>query len=385
MQRRIVGPAAAAAVAVGGLLVGTGPAQAAAPAATTGAAAAAPVVVVNKLNNPRQLSWADKGHRQLLIAEAGHGGTAACFTGEGGKACAGLTGSISLVYNPALREKSRPYRLVKNLLSFASEDGSAATGPDGVSARGLDAIYIAETWAPPKLLPAAGPYRKYDGKLLLASRSGPVPVADIAKVELTRNPDGQDVNPNPYATLALPDGRVLVADAGGNDIIAVKNGRTSVLTLLPRHGCGGHFTAHCDGQAVPTSLALGPDGNIYVGELAHFEPGAARVWKLSPSGKILSWRGGFSTITGVAFGSQNELYVSQLLAPNPAGGPPGLVTKVMQHSNARTSMPVPLPGGVAADMDGNVFVSAWSIAPASGVSPAPGAPKVTGQVWKVRF
>ncbi len=236
MQRRIVGPAAAAAVAVGGLLVGTGPAQAAAPAATTGAAAAAPVVVVNKLNNPRQLSWADKGHRQLLIAEAGHGGTAACFTGEGGKTCAGLTGSISLVYNPALRENSRPYRLVKNLLSFASEDGSAATGPDGVSARGLDAIYIAETWAPPKLLPAAGPYRKYDGKLLLASRSGPVPVADIAKVELTRNPDGQDVNPNPYATLALPDGRVLVADAGGNDIIAVKNGRTSVLTLLPRHG-----------------------------------------------------------------------------------------------------------------------------------------------------
>ena len=384
MRRRIAGPAAAVAVAVGGLLVSTAPAQAAPAGATGVTAAGAPVVVVTKLNNPRQLAWADKGHRQLLIAEAGHGGTDGCFSGDEGEACLGLTGSISLVTNPALRGNSLPYRVVKNLPSAAAPDGSFATGPDGVTARGLNAIFIAEAWVPPKDLPAKPAYQNLAGKLILASRNGPVPVANIAKVELTQNPDGTDVNPNPYATLALPDGRVLVADAGGNDILAVKGGKVSVLTVLPRHGCGGHFTDKCDGQAVPTSLAMGPDGNIYVGELAHFEPGVARVWKLSPSGKILGWRGGFTTITGIAFGMHNEMYVSEAFAGG-TSGPPGQLTKVMLHANTRTSMPVPFPAGVAADLDGNVFVSAWSVAPAAGVSPGPGAPKVVGQVWKVRF
>ncbi len=384
MRRRIAGPAAAAAVAVGGLLVGSAPAQAAAPAATTAGAPAAPVVVVSKLDNPRQLAWADKGRRQLLVAEAGHGGTDACFTGEGGKTCAGLTGSVSLVDNPQLRHNSVPYRLVKNLPSFASAGGVGAIGPDGVDARGLNAIFIQQTYVPPALLPAMSRYTKFDGKLLLARRSGPAPVADIAKVELTRNPDGTDVNSNPYGVLALPDGRELVADAGGNDILAVKNGHVSVLTVLPKHGCGGHVTPQCDRQSVPTSLALGPDGNIYVGDLAHLEPGAGRVWKLSPSGKILSWRGGFTSITGIAFGMHDEMYVSQFAADS-GGGFPGVVTKVMLHENTRTSIPVPFPAGVAADADGNVYVSAYSIAPSSGFQPGPGAPTVYGQLWKIRF
>lgn len=203
-------------------------------------------------------------------------------------------------------------------------------------------------------------------------------------MELTRNPAGGPVDTNPYGALALPDGRVLVADAAGNDVIAVKGGQTSVFAVLPKHGCGGHVTPNCDREPTPTSLALGPDGNVYIGELAHLEPGAARVWKYSASGKMLSWRGGFSSITGIAFASQDVMYVSQLFGDS-GGGLPGLLTKVMQHSNARTSMPVPFPAGVAVDLDGNVFVSAWSIAPASGVSLAPGAPPVVGQVWKVRF
>ncbi len=253
MRRRIAGPAAAAVVAVGGLLVSTSPAQAASPGAAAQAAspAAAPVVVVTKLNNPRQLAWADKGHRQLLIAEAGHGGTDGCFSGMEGETCLGLTGSISLVTDVALRRNSLPYRVVKNLPSAAGPDGSAATGPDGVTARGLNAIFIAETWAPPKDLPAKPAYQNLDGKLILASRTGPVSYANIAKVELTQNPDGTDVNPNPYATLALPDGRVLVADAGGNDILAVKGGKVSVLTVLPRHGCGGHFTGTLTAMPCP--------------------------------------------------------------------------------------------------------------------------------------
>jgi len=342
------------------------------------------VVVVTKLDNPRQLAWADKGHRQLLIAEAGHGGTDACFTGPEGKACVGLTGSISLADNPALRHNSLPYRLVKHLPSAAGADGSAAVGSDGVTARGLNAIFVAETYFPPAGLPAKPGYGLL-GKLILGSRSGPRAVADIAKVELTKNPAGGPVDTNPYGALAMPDGRVLVADAAGNDVIAVSGGKTSVFAVLPKHGCGGHPTPRCDRESTPTSLALGPDGNVYIGELAHLEPGAARVWKYSPSGKMLSWRGGFSSITGIAFGMHNEMYVSQLFGDAGPTSPPGLLIKVMLRQNTQTSMPVPFPAGVAADLDGNVFVSAWSIAPASGVSPGPGAPPVTGQVWKLRF
>jgi hypothetical protein len=323
-----------------------------------------PQVVVTGLNNPRQLSLLGNG-QSLLVAEAGRGGST-CAEGF----CIGDTGSITQVRNAWAAHNVRPRRIVTGLLSGASPDGGFAVGSDGVSALSLDKIYIQETYAPPDLIPAPLPGEQA-GKLLLAKHGRLRTVADISAVEFASDPDGQGIDSNPYAVLALP-GRQLVADAAGNDILEVRNGHVRVFAVLPNHD--GH-------QAVPTSLAVGPHGTIYVGELNGENPGTARVWKLSPSGRVLGWVGGFTTITGIAVGQDGSFYVSELFA-DAGAGPPGQVTEVLRNGQ-RVHYPVPFPAGLAVDRQYHVYVSAWSISDADGTDLGDGFIAPPGQVWRL--
>jgi hypothetical protein len=325
---------------------------------------AAPVVVVSGLNNPRQLSLVDG---QLLVAEAGSGGPTCGADGPEGPFCIGATGSVSLVRRPWVADQS-PHRIITGLLSAAGPDGSFAVGSDGVSARGLGAIYVQITYAPPEALSGAAGADQ-SGQLLKARSDGRFrPYADISAVEQT-DPDGQGIDSDPYAVLALP-GRQLVADAAGNDILEVRNGHVRVWAVLPDH----------DGnQAVPTSLAVGPHGTIYVGELNGENPGTARVYRFAPNGRLLGWTGGFTTVTGVAVGGDGTLYVSELFADQGPEAPPGQVTTVRRGS--RTSQPVPFPAGLAVD-DHHLYVSAWSIADADGADLG-GFTSPPGQVWRL--
>jgi sugar lactone lactonase YvrE len=249
-------------------------------------------------------------------------------------------------------------------------DGGNAVGSDGVSAQSLGRIYIQETYAPPDLVPAPLPGDQA-GKLLLARHGRVRPVADISAIERTRDPDGQGVDSNPYAVLALP-GRQLVADAAGNTLLEVRNGHARVFAVLPDHD--GH-------QSVPTSLAVGPRGTIYVGDLNGLNPGTARVWHLSASGRVLGWVGGFTTVTGVAAGRDGSLYVSELFAGG-AAGPPGQVTRVLANGQ-RVQYPVPFPAGLAVDRHHHLYVSAWSIADADGTDLGGGFISAPGQVWRL--
>lgn len=380
MRRRTTVALTAALLSAAGLAVPAG----------ASATSRGPTLVVTGLNNPRQLAWGPDG--SLLIAEAGRGslhpGAGNCFTGpEGGDTCVGATGSISKLADPWHASDTRPHRVVTGLISGASRDGGQATGPDGVAYQD-GRILAQETWAPPDALPKHGVPKWQLGKLLQVSKHSKKAIADIAAVELKKNPDGTDVNPNPYAVLGAGRHRSIVADAGGNDLVAVDHGRTRVLTVFPRHGCGGTFTDECDGHSVPTSLAWGPRGAVYAGELAHFEPGAARVWKVSPwTGERLGWYGkggticrsdttGFTTITGVAFGRDGSLYVSELMGGADGGGQVVRISPSC-HRSARS---VPLPAGLVVDRHDNVYVSAFSISDSDGAGGVP-----PGQLWRLRF
>ena len=58
-------------------------------------------------------------------------------------------------------------------------------------------------------------------------------MADIARVEAVRNPDGGEEDTNPYSVLALPQGQA-VADAGGNAVYGVlANGPILTLACFP--------------------------------------------------------------------------------------------------------------------------------------------------------
>ena len=122
-------------------------------------------------------------------------------------------------------------------------------------------------------------------------------VADLAAYEesnstrCTDDPTRCSPDSNPFGLLVLPDERV-VADSGGNALLRVAaDGEISTLAVLPT------VPQARDLDAVPTSIALGPDAAFYVGVLtgAPFADGAANIYRACqasrrPSSALVSRR-----------------------------------------------------------------------------------------------
>ncbi|MGY1883858.1 MULTISPECIES: ScyD/ScyE family protein [unclassified Blastococcus] len=337
----------------------------------------APVPVARHLDNPRQLDMTENGI--LVIAESGTGGDD-CAVVDGDEVCVGTTGAVSIVRHPGKAVGVTAERVVTGLLSEAGPSGIAATGNDAASARSLGQIYIAKDVDVPDGI--TGLPEEQEGKLLRATAGRPASVvADIRAFEAAHDPDGQGVESNPYAVLDIGD-RVLVADAAGNDILAVdRRGRISVFAVLPnitggacdtRPNQDGSFS--CD--PVPTSLTFSRDGDIIVGGLGSLVPEAGRVWELDRrTGSIQQTWTGFTGVTGAAQDPAGNLYVSELRGGDAGTGQVVLVPR----TGARATLPAPSPAGVVADRLGNVFVAVNSLSPGTGT----GAPDSDGQVWRL--
>jgi sugar lactone lactonase YvrE len=201
--------------------------------------------------------------------------------------------------------------------------------------------------------------RKQAGRLFDLT-SGRTPVANISLIEWNRNLDKVkgDRNSNPYGVLALAD-RQIVTDAGANAVLQVQGSKISVLAVLPKNG---------KGQAVPTSVALGPDGNYYVGELAEGAgKGKARVWKIPAAGGTPEvYATGFTAITGVAFGPDGSLFVTEFATNFRKNNLKGAVVRVAPDGS-RTRLggkQLLAPTGAAVDSTGAVYVSNFSVLPA---------------------
>jgi hypothetical protein len=168
-----------------------------------------------------------------------------------------------------------------------------------------------------------------------------IEVADLGKFEATVNPDGAEINPNPFDVAELPFGAALVADAGANALLIVdRRGNIDWVATLPSEvvstenikqlaNCPGGPPELCGlpeempAQAVSASLAIGPDGYFYVGELKGFPApaGESKVWRIhprarharcgeSPDCRVVA--SGFTSIIDLAFGPRGTLYVVEL-------------------------------------------------------------------------
>jgi hypothetical protein len=168
-------------------------------------------------------------------------------------------------------------------------------------------------------------------------------VVNLFEFEATVNPDGNDPpDSNPFDVQSLGGGAALVVDAGGNDLLRVdRKGDVDVLAVFPDEpvstanikalaGCPAGPPDFCalpdlvPAQAVPTSVAIGPDGNYYVGELKGFPAptGESRIWRVdrdassadcgsSPDCELV-FDGGFTSIIDLAFAPDGSLYVAEL-------------------------------------------------------------------------
>ena len=247
------------------------------------------------------------------------------------------------------------------------------------------------------------------GKLFRVSRGEARELADLLAFEAAVNPDGGEIDSNPFDVAVLNGGKALVADAGGNDLLIVdQQGNVDWVATLPDElvptdnakslvGCPNAIPdlaficglpPMMPAQAVATSVAVGPDGAYYVGELKGFPGplGMSRVWRIepgtlhaqcgsSPACSVVA--GGFTSIVDLAFGPNGALYVvefdeASFLAAELQVfyGIPGLMqggtVNACDLSSGTCSVlagGLPVPIAVAVDKNGAAYAAIASLIP----------------------
>jgi hypothetical protein len=349
------------------------------PAAASGANAAAPrspappfTVIASGLANPRGLAFGERN--SLFVAEAGLGsGTAATGIEPG----IGHTGLIQAISDPEARHPNPRHpqlsTVVGGLWSAASTaHGFETEGVAGISAPGGDRLYAVVDGF------AADPQ---SGRLLKVDEGSIATIANVSAADLAweaiqdpnLNRDFPDANP--YGVLVTGH-RMFVVDAASNTLDEVgRNGAVRVVAYFPNPEVA---------DAVPTCLAQGPDGALYVGTLAIAAgPGGAKVFRVDPdttesvfaAGSHV-WASGLSAINGCAFSPDGQTFYAseyiafELLGPPGArraaadGPPPGAVIKIpFAQPSSHTPLGFPaltFPGGVAVSASGAVYVANFS-------------------------
>lgn len=342
--RRTLGAAAIPAVLLASLVAGS-------------AGAADTVVVASGLNNPRGIDIGADG--RIAVAEAGAGRIVRIRTGS-------------------------TTTLVGDLPTVTSPEGEA-TGPVNLALIGRASVYV---------LMGAGP-KAVDSRfasLLRLGRPAGSPV-DIEGYQADdpdpADQDGNAAESNPYGLAAVGNGKVLITDAANNDVLLVgPRGGVQTVARIPLHAVS---TSHLPfpglppelpAEAVPTSVAVGPDGYWYVGELTGFPftPGASRIWRIAPwargatcdddtSDGCALFAGGFTSITGLDFGPDGSLYVVEIAKGGVAnlflgGDITGALIRV--KNGVRTELAagkLTAPADVAVSHGGTVYVTNKSVMP----------------------
>lgn len=240
---------------------------------------------------------------------------------------------------------------------------------------------------------------EFAGKLFRVSRGSVRMIADLTAFEAEVNPDGGHIESNPFDVAALSKGRALVADAAGNSLLIVdRRGHVDWVASLPSEmastanakalaGCPDGPPDICElpdeipAEPVATSVAVGPDGAYYVGELKGFPAptGMSRVWRIEPDARhaecgtspscsvVLE---GFTSIVDLAFDRHGMLYVVELdeaswLAVELGATIGGTVNACESDTWTCTEIAtdIPLPIAVAITRDGDVYAAILVLVP----------------------
>lgn len=339
-------------------------------------------VVATGLDSPRGLTFGPDG--SLYVTEAGRGGTGGCIPAPGAGTdgvvmCYGATGAVTRIQN------GQQERVITGLPSLATPIPNTsftynAFGPQDIQFDSTGKAYaVIGLGSSPEQRDNVLKIPEF-GQLIAINQLNSVSpwtkLADLAAYEGLYNPDStgsslynpyqNGIDSNPYAFL-IQGNTAYIVDAAGNDLFKVKTDGSGLelVTIFPERPVTDPDTGETIGmQSVPTSIATGPDGALYVGELTGYPnpDGAARIFRVGADNQPVIYADGFSQIVDFTFDDQGGLYILEFASTSlvsPDTIPYGALIYVAPDGTRKTiaSEGLLYPTALALASNGDIYIS----------------------------
>lgn len=328
-------------------------------------------LLASGLDSPRKLSFGPDG--ALYVAEAGRGGTGASIPSPylpDASVFYGATGAITRIQNGVVE------RVVTGLPSLALPYGADAADAAGVNDIEFDAYGNAYV-----IVGLASNPANRDNILQIPDFSQLIAInnfdggaswtrlSDFGAYEQNNNPDGQNVDTNLY-DLLIKDNTAYVIDTGANALLSQQafSSEPTLETVFPTYTTTDPLTGEAVvRQPVPTSVTVGPDSALYVGQFSDqlrgvpFQAETAQVYRINAEGQPEVYAGGFTNITDLAFDKSGGLYVLEYDADGVLNGSDaGALIYVSPDGKTRTTIlddELINPTGLEIGSDGDIYIS----------------------------
>lgn len=242
-------------------------------------------IVITGLTAPRGLTPTDDGG--LLIAE----------TGAGRLLEMSPDGDISVI------EDGLPFTLI------SGPGNKYPAGPSAVVERDGRYFYVVGGFTE----------QGFSELYRLDPGNAPVPLTG----QEIRNRFGSNAVTNPYDLVPVSDGGFLVSDSGINSVLRIsEEGEISEYVDFPRRENPNSTDGPAEIDVVPTGIARGPDGAVYVASLTGFPypKGAAHIYRIedgagegdrTAGSEFSVFATGFTAATDLAFDEDGSLLVTE--------------------------------------------------------------------------